>query len=431
MVDDPDEIRNVERVALNDDYKCTSCNSRVFATFRGLKIHYRACTRKTQPALPSSQPVAAAPVNELVAAPVRQIVVNQELRNVLDVRIARYKWGDKNDHELETAVDIIYDKVVYWRKNLFMLPTGKAGKDYVQELTRLINAWTNKEALRNIAIKAIHVMPNLLLQKPHAKSKSSEHLKALKRRIALWKAGDLNELLFECETIQKRLKSFDSPKSIGEISKKFVTLMSKGNVNGALKLLTNSMSNGILPLNDETLKKLQSKHPAGREITQDALLTGEVPQFHPVIFDSIDEEMVRKAAIKTKGGSGPSGLDADGWRRILTSSSFGQCTIDLRKAIAEMTKKMCTEKLAEEDTSLESHMACRLIPLNKNPGVRPIGVGEVLRRIMGKITMQVLKEDVRNAAGCLQLCAGFEAGSEAAIHAMHDIFAAVETEQFC
>ena len=32
----------------------------------------------------------------------------------------------------------------------------------------------------------------------------------------------------------------------------------------------------------------------------------------------------------------------------------------------------------------ESYVACRLIPLNKNPGVRPIGVGEVLRRIIGK-----------------------------------------------
>ena len=36
-----------------------------------------------------------------------------------------------------------------------------------------------------------------------------------------------------------------------------------------------------------------------------------------MMFTGIDEEMIRKAAIKTKGGSGPSAMDADGWRRIL------------------------------------------------------------------------------------------------------------------
>ena len=60
--------------------------------------------------------------------------------------------------------------------------------------------------------------------------------------------------------------------------------------------------------------------------------------------------------------------------------------------------------------------------------MRPIGVGEVLRRIAGKVVMMVVKGDVKEAAGSLQLCAGQESGSEAAIHAMHDIFEDSETE---
>ena len=42
--------------------------------------------------------------------------------------------------------------------------------------------------------------------------------------------------------------------------------------------------------------------------------------------------------------------------------------------------------------------------------------------------MEVVKEDIKKAAGCLQLCAGQEAGCEAALHAMHKIFESNETE---
>ena len=78
-------------------------------------------------------------------------------------------------------------------------------------------------------------MSSLLLQKPSKTSKSKDHLKALKRRIDLWIKGKIEELLFEGETIQSRLHHINTPKSIGELSKKFTSLMEKGNVNGALK----------------------------------------------------------------------------------------------------------------------------------------------------------------------------------------------------
>ena len=41
--------------------------------------------------------------------------------------------------------------------------------------------------------------------------------------------------------------------------------------------------------------------------------------------------------------------------------------------------------------TIETFLSCRLIPLDKNPGLRPIGVGEVLRRIAGKVIVSVLK----------------------------------------
>ena len=67
--------------------------------------------------------------------------------------------------------------------------------------------------------------------------------------------------------------------------------------------------------------------------------------------------------------------------------------------------------------------------MDKGEGaVRPIGVGEVLRRICGKCVMSVAKKAVVEASGSLQLCAGQKSGSEASIHAMHTIFESDDTD---
>ena len=98
---------------------------------------------------------------------------------------------------------------------------------------------------------------------------------------------------------------------------------------------------------------------------------------------------MRKAVIKTKGGSGPSAIDADGWRRILCSNNFGDAKVDLRKVIANFIKKVCTEKMSA--VSIEPFVTCRLIPLEKKPGFQPIEVEEILCRITGKSLRQYLR----------------------------------------
>ena len=128
--------------------------------------------------------------------------------------------------------------------------------------------------------------------------------------------------------------------------------------------------------------------------------------------------MIRKAAIRTKGGSGPSGMDVDGWCRILASSNFGTASSDLRKAFANVVRKLYTD-LVETDT-IEAFLSCRLIPLDKNPG--PTDFGEVLRRIAGKVVASVLKEDAIKCTVTLQVCAAQEASAEAAIRSMNMIY---------
>ena len=110
--------------------------------------------------------------------------------------------------------------------------------------------------------------------------------------------------------------------------------------------------------------------------------------------------------------------------RIIVSSCFGTATSDIRKAISELVKKLCITNISKNNNcaSLESLVACRLIPLNKNPELRPIGVGEVLRTMTGKVETMINKQDVMKAAGSLQVCAGQEVGAKAAIHSVRDMF---------
>ena len=64
-------------------------------------------------------------------------------------------------------------------------------------------------------------------------------------------------------------------------------------------------------------------------------------------------------------------------------------------------------------------LACRLVALDKNAGVRPIGVP---RRIIAKAVLSVV------VMGFLQLCAGQISGVEAAAHTVHQLFDDPATE---
>ena len=82
-------------------------------------------------------------------------------------------------------------------------------------------------------------------------------------------------------------------------------------------------------------------------------------------------------------------------------TSFSKASSDLCNNIMTMARRICTEYAYPE--GLSSFTACRLIALDKNPGVCSFGVGEVVRRIIGKAVLGPLKEDVQHATGYIQL----------------------------
>ena len=82
--------------------------------------------------------------------------------------------------------------------------------------------------------------------------------------------------------------------------------------------------------------------------------------------------------------------------------------------------RLCTKFISPD--VLAFFLSCRLIVLDKCPGVCPIGVGEVARRIIAKAALSIFRDDLQKAVGPYHLCAGQVAGVEAAVHRVRSAF---------
>ena len=350
-----------------------------------------------------------------------------------------FTWGDLNGTDFTSTIHCAYCEVAHWRRNIFLVPSGAIGKQFVRELTRLFNAYAQASALELTALEAIMVASCLLLQKPYESSKSKDHVSALERRLRAWQSGDIDGLMREGRTIQNQLRtrgrtSLTEEEQDSKNARIFAKLVFEGKIHSALRYLSDNHGGGILPLNERldpdserTVRDvLNEKHPTKRPASRDALVTTteQPPEVHPVLFESLTAASIRSAALRTAGSAGPSGIDAAGWRRLCCS--FHKDSNDLCAAIAAFARRICTTYV--DPDGIQAFVACRLLPLNKNPGVRPIGVCEVVRRIVGKAVLSVIGKDIAQAAGPLQLCAGHTAGCEAAVHAMRKVFSDVSTD---
>ena len=239
------------------------------------------------------------------------------------------------------------------------------------------------------------------------------------------------ELLREGKAIQKSLKtSLSARRGEAKEACKFAQMMMEGRVKAALQHLTESgplrLDEAVNDGSGRTVRDvLEDKHPDPEPVNADVIVS-ETPgdSFDPIIFDNITPEAVRKSALLTTGSAGPSGVTAMMWRMLCTA--FGQKSNDLCSALAAIARRICTTYV--NPSGLMAYTACQLVALDKCPGVRPVGVGEVVRRIIGKAIMRVMRQDLQDAVGFIQLCAGQEAGCEVAVHAMRTILDNDDTE---
>ena len=124
------------------------------------------------------------------------------------------------------------------------------------------------------------------------------------------------------------------------------------------------------------------------------------------------------SARRIQGGAGPGGCDACHWRDVLLH--YGAHSERLRDAVAALARRLANSVVPWDD--IRALISNRLIALDKCPGVHPIGIGESLRRIIGKAICSATCLDLAVVCGTDQLCGGMKCGIEGAVHVVADLF---------
>ena len=356
--------------------------------------------------------------------PSGSVSTNADSPNLPDIKPARSHFclcahSSADTHQIISAA---YEDTTKFRPNIFSPPLGSSGHSFVKQLGSYFMSFGLASAGEGLILKVAYVLQQLILQKPFGSLRDGEQADIVKRRMKLWEEGQVDKLIDEAKTIQGQICKVHSAPSTADhsdVAKKCAAKVTEGKIGAAACMLEEHASGGPLKTSDKVgnqtvLEILKSKHPEAQPFNQDAAIPGEAhARPNPILLHSINRDLIRKCTLRTQRAAGPSGVDATGWHKMCTS--FRDASDQLCDALACRARRIAT--IFIDPVTLEAYTACRLIPLDKRPGVRAIGIGEVVRRIIGKAILAVAAEDIQQVTGSLQLCGGQESGLEATIHA--------------
>ena len=184
----------------------------------------------------------------------------------------------------------------------FLVPYCKTGRDFIDQLTKHIDDWYNRWPMQHLALKAVIALLAVALQKPGQRSKAKGHQECLEKRLALWRNGEIESLLREGRIIQRHLSKSNKndPPNKARI---FAKLVTEGQINSALWYLSENDSGGVLPLINDVVRQLKEKHPDAQRAKLGSLLFGPVEDIPDSVYQGINGELVREAALRTSRGS--------------------------------------------------------------------------------------------------------------------------------
>ncbi|KAG0724430.1 hypothetical protein GWK47_005129 [Chionoecetes opilio] len=137
--------------------------------------------------VPDSPP-ALSPVSSPRTPPPPQHDVPQLNLNVEENERGNILWKGQTEEETTRWVNNTYLEIVGWSaNNLFEPPKCTAMTKLIKEMVGLINNYNLDTLFAPHALKVIFLLPKLFFQKTHQKAKTNNNVKALTRRVDLWK----------------------------------------------------------------------------------------------------------------------------------------------------------------------------------------------------------------------------------------------------
>jgi hypothetical protein len=284
---------------------------------------------------------------------------------------------------------------------LYTCPGKAAGKDFINQLCEEFlgvteRKWNSERPL---------VFCLAMLQKKPGITQSSDIQRCLKHRLEEWKAEKYKALVETTERLmQAAMTNSQGGTTQEERLKKYNQLMLLGNPRAAVRYLTDREGGGVLEphtpsgKDDQTVEEaLKSKHPETRKPGEEV--------FHqydnlPELLDlDLNEKTVEKVARRLSGGAGLGGVNSTFLKQVLLR--HGNSSRRLRKTMASFA-----EWMANSYPPWAAYRALRmgrLIALDKSPGVRPVGIGEIWSRLIAKIVLVEAGTEAKHACGDNQL----------------------------
>ena len=191
------------------------------------------------------------------------------------------------------------------------------------------------------------------------------------------------------------------------MARSFHETVLSGKLCQAVHRATDQEGGGYLLLGDKCTKTgrpvadiLQEKHPDMRVPPAENPVCavfeeyGEVPEMEPLDFI---EDDVTWVASKISGAAGTLGAEAIELRNWLLR--FGCASEELGVVVSSLADLMSNSH--PPWAANRALMECRLVALDKRPGVRPVGIRETLCRALAKLVMREAGEQVKTTCGNL------------------------------
>ena len=233
----------------------------------------------------------------------------------------------------------------------------------------------------------------------------------IKERIKRWRKGDIVSLLNEAKTGKnrrqrgKRKRATEIPTQEEMNLRRAKKFIAEGQYSRASEALG---SQGLAEVNEETVNEMKQKHPQAP-----VPRLAPLPDAQPL---KLTTDQIRKSLKSFKKGSAPglSGLRAEHLKASINSGS----PVVQDRVISAVTKfgNVLLAGMVPKAVSPFFYGA-RLHGAKKKDGtLRPIAVGEVLRRLASKCAMSVIKEKAVSLLSPLQLGVGVPGGCETVVH---------------